>query len=68
MIILTELEKSRAEASNLKQENTALKVERERVEERLKGLMSLFDVVDTVEVHASVTAHAMGAKPVLIQG
>lgn len=68
MLILTELEKLRTEAFGLKQENTALRIEREKVEERLKSLMTLFDAVDTVETFSPIANTSMGSKPVLIQG
>lgn len=65
ILILTELEKLRAETFGLKQENTALRMEREKVEERLKSLMTLFDAVETISPIANTS---IGSKPILIQG
>jgi len=45
MVLMSEVERLRGDVQGLQRDNMMLKVEREKVEERLKGLVSLFDAV-----------------------
>lgn len=72
MTRLSELEGSRREIDNFrheleaaKRENAALKIEREKLEERVKGIIALLETVNEPEVVAQA-ANGMG-KPVLVQ-
>ena len=53
MVLLTEMESLRNEVSGLRQENSNLKTSREKLEERLKGILSLLDSVNSVESAAA---------------
>ena len=69
MVLLTEVEKLRSDVLDLRQENASLRADREKVEERLKGLVSLFDAVDPAEaVPSMMNAGILMGKPVLVQG
>jgi regulator of replication initiation timing len=69
MVLLTEVEKLRSDVVILRQENSSLRSERESVEERLKGLVSLFDAVDPVAAfNPHMNAGVPVGKPVLVQG
>jgi regulator of replication initiation timing len=47
MALLTELETLRRDVDGLRRENTGLKVEREKLEERVKGIIGLLETVNT---------------------
>jgi regulator of replication initiation timing len=71
MTRLSELEGSRRDLDNIKREldntkreNAALKVEREKLEERIKGIIALLETVNAPEVAAQ--AAAVIAKPALL--
>lgn len=62
MARLSELESLRRELDNAKRENSVLKTEREKLEDRVKGIIALLETVNTPE-----TTLSSMAKPVLMQ-
>jgi regulator of replication initiation timing len=54
-ILLDQLDRLRKEVSQLKQENTLLKSERNNHTKKLQGLVSLLDIVDVSDNHMTVT-------------
>jgi regulator of replication initiation timing len=67
MMLLSEIESLRVEVVTVKRDNAALKIEREKSEERLRGIISLLDSVSMLDAPVSQPAMVM-AKPVLVQG
>jgi len=72
MARLSELEIQRRETENMRREldatrneNTMLKVEREKLEERVKGIISLLETVNVPEANAQMAGGM--AKPMLVQ-
>lgn len=67
MTLLSEVESLRGEVLNLKRENASLKTDREKWEDRLRGLVSLLDSVNAIDTMMPHQAAAVN-KPVLVQG
>jgi regulator of replication initiation timing len=67
MMLLSEIESLRVEVVSVKRDNAALRIERERAEERLRGIISLLDSVSMLDAPVSQPGMSM-AKPVLVQG
>lgn len=66
MARLSELESLRRELDNAKRENSTLKIEREKLEERVKGIISLLETVNVPDVAQAANANNV-VKPVLVQ-
>jgi len=64
MTRLSELETLRRELDSAKRENSVLKVEREKLEDRVKGIISLLETVNAPE---TTTVNTGMTKPVLMQ-
>jgi|GEM_PF-6485755 len=70
MVLLAEVELLRSEREHLSQENMSLKIEREKFEGRIKGLVSLFDSVELDQESAPSVQKDQSeyARPVLVEG